>query len=188
MRIRRGGDDCHKVAVLCGGDAPVLLEGLIPGRHEDNLMEPEGVLDLGGRDEMPVVNRVEGAAHNADAQLARGVAHRRHPPVALRHCCSFGHCEPCARGRAHTATDKARRGSCHARRARKRDRCRPTRLSVLVPTDPAPGRPSAGPIGATGTRACPMLTATIPRTTATASSTFPARSQGAARRRPDEPP
>ena len=43
MRIRGGGNDCHKVAVLRRGDAPILLEGLIPGRHEDDLMEPEGV-------------------------------------------------------------------------------------------------------------------------------------------------
>ena len=54
--------------MLGGRDPSALLEGLGPGRHEDDLGQPEDVLDLGRRDQVAVVDRVEGPTHDPDTQ------------------------------------------------------------------------------------------------------------------------
>src|SRR6266705_2319232 len=67
-RVGRGGGHGHEVAVLGGGDPRRLLPGL-PGRDEEDLLEPELPARLLGGDEVAVVDRVEGAAHDADPAL-----------------------------------------------------------------------------------------------------------------------
>ena len=65
-RVRRRRDHRHEVAVLGQADLAVdLLPGLT-GRHEQDLIQREPVGDLAGRDQVPVVDRVEGPAHDAD--------------------------------------------------------------------------------------------------------------------------
>ncbi|MBG9885002.1 hypothetical protein ABE10_00050 [Bacillus toyonensis] len=71
-RIGCGGDHRHEIAMLAGGDV-ALLPGAARG-DEDDLVEPEGVRDLAGSDEMAVVDRVERSPHHTDARCAR----RRH--------------------------------------------------------------------------------------------------------------
>jgi hypothetical protein len=83
VRVRGGGDDRHEVAVLGGGDlALVLLPGLAGG-HEDHLVEPEPGGRLASGYEVPVVHRVEGAAHDPQAPVVplvgRGLAHVADP-------------------------------------------------------------------------------------------------------------
>ena len=70
-----GRDDRHEVAVLGGADA-VLVPGLA-GRHEDDLVEPEERLHLTGGDEVAVVDRVEGATHDAEAHTSAAIARPR---------------------------------------------------------------------------------------------------------------
>ncbi len=43
---------------------------MLPGRYEDHLVEAEAGGDLTGGDEVPVVDGIEGTAH--DAQTSRG--------------------------------------------------------------------------------------------------------------------
>ena len=61
--------------------APPGFEGLHGGRYEHDLVEAEHVHDLGGCDEVAVVDRVEGTAHDANrptpAQGARRVLGQR---------------------------------------------------------------------------------------------------------------
>ena len=79
-RIRCGSDNRHQVAMLGRGHASTRLEGLHRGRDEDDLVEAEDVHDLRGRNEVAVVDRIEGAAHDADraapTQRARGMLGR----------------------------------------------------------------------------------------------------------------
>lgn len=61
----------HQVPVLRGTDP---TSGFLPGltcRYEDHLVEAEPVCDLTGGDEVPVVDGIEGTAH--DAQTSRGL-------------------------------------------------------------------------------------------------------------------
>ena len=63
--------------MLGGRDPPALLEGLGPGRHEDDLGQPEDVLNLGRRDQVAVMDRVEGPTHDPDTQELETDAHKR---------------------------------------------------------------------------------------------------------------
>ena len=59
-----------EVAVFGRADLPLgFLPGLA-GRDEHDLVEAELVRDLAGRDEVTVMDRVEGAAHDADPRSA----------------------------------------------------------------------------------------------------------------------
>ena len=66
-RVGRGRDHRHQVAVLGRADRRrrPFCHGLA-GRHEDDLVEREPVGHLAGRHQVTVVDRVEGAAHDAD--------------------------------------------------------------------------------------------------------------------------
>ena len=61
--------------MLGRGDLALLLEGLGPGRHEDDLVESEDVLNLTGRNEVPVVDRIKGSTHDADAKRTSRQGH-----------------------------------------------------------------------------------------------------------------
>lgn len=74
FRVRRGGDDRHKVPVLRIGDLLVQLEHRPSGRHEDHLVEVVHPGHFGGCDQMAVMDRIESAAHDADAQPVVPVA------------------------------------------------------------------------------------------------------------------
>lgn len=64
-RVGGGGDDRHEVPVLGRTDAlPLLLPGP-PGGDEDHFVESEPVGDLTGRNEVAMVNGVEGATHHS---------------------------------------------------------------------------------------------------------------------------
>ena len=78
-----GREQRHREAVLAGGDLLVELEGGAPGGHEDNDVEVEVGVGLLGRDEVAVVDRVERAAHDADAQARMPVA-ANGPPMMPR--------------------------------------------------------------------------------------------------------
>ena len=76
FRVRRGGDHRHQITVLGVGDLLVELEDRPAGRHENHLVEVIHPGHLRGGDQVAVVDRVEGSAHDADA--------RAHVPVAAR--------------------------------------------------------------------------------------------------------
>src|SRR5690606_6782038 len=95
LRVLDGGDDRHQIAVLRRGDRPVALLPRLSGGHEDHLVEVEARGDLAGRDEVTVVDRVEGAAHDAQTALAlsgraaaraAGSAAERGAPPAVAAC------------------------------------------------------------------------------------------------------
>ncbi len=78
LRVLRGGDDRHQVAVLGRRDlAEVLLVGPA-GRYEQHLVQVVEVGDLTGRDQVPVVDRIERPAHHSDSGGTRG--RRLHTP------------------------------------------------------------------------------------------------------------
>ena len=52
--------------MLGRGHASTRLEGLHRGRDEDDLVKAEDVHDLRGRNEVTVVDRIEGTTHDAD--------------------------------------------------------------------------------------------------------------------------
>ena len=77
-RVVGRGQKRHGDSVLGRGDAAVLLEGGAARRHEDHDVEIEISDGLLGRDEVPVVDGIEGAAHDAQPVGAPGVlAHLR---------------------------------------------------------------------------------------------------------------
>ena len=57
--------------MLGGRDRAVGLLPRLAGGDEDDLVEAEPGLHLGGRHQVPVVDRVEGAAHDADPAARR---------------------------------------------------------------------------------------------------------------------
>src|SRR5215468_6068553 len=86
-RVRRCRDYRHQVAVLGGRNYPVLLLPRPAGGHENDLIQAEVVPDLTGRDQVPMMDRVESAAHHAeplahaetlDAGNRRSVVSRRY--------------------------------------------------------------------------------------------------------------
>jgi len=74
-RVGGRGDHRHEVTVLGRGDLALLLEGLGPGGHEDDLVESEDVLNLAGRDQVSMVDRVKGSPHDADAKRTSRQGH-----------------------------------------------------------------------------------------------------------------
>ena len=71
-RVGRRRDDRHQVAVLGRADLPVGLLPRLAGGHEDDLVQPEEPCDLARRHQVPVVDRVERAAHDADPPACHG--------------------------------------------------------------------------------------------------------------------
>src|SRR5690606_29300612 len=63
--VRGGGDDRHEVPVLGGTDRAVVLEVGLAGWHEHNLVQLEQRGGLAGRDQVAVVDGIEGATHHA---------------------------------------------------------------------------------------------------------------------------
>src|SRR5699024_3947111 len=65
--VRGGSHHSHQITILGHRySATRLLPGLA-GRNENDLIQPEPRLHLAGGNEVTMVNRVEGAAHDADA-------------------------------------------------------------------------------------------------------------------------
>src|SRR5699024_7807588 len=68
--VRGGSHHSHQITILGHRySATRLLPGLA-GRNENDLIQPEPRLHLAGGNEVTMVNRVEGAAHDADATCA----------------------------------------------------------------------------------------------------------------------
>src|SRR5438067_10002205 len=77
MGVGGGGEDGEEVPVLGRGDLPLLPR--LARRNEDNLVEPKLPAGLLGTDQVPDVDGIEGAAH--DAEPAASVAFRRGLPA-----------------------------------------------------------------------------------------------------------
>src|SRR5437588_2517730 len=77
MGVGGGGEHGEEVPVLGRGDLPLLPR--LARRNEDNLVEPELPTGLLGTDQVPDVDGIEGAAH--DAEPAPSVAFRRGLPA-----------------------------------------------------------------------------------------------------------
>src|SRR5882762_11063008 len=77
MGVGGGGEDREEVPVLGRGDLPFLPR--LARRDEDHLVEPELPAGLLGTDQVPDVDGIEGAAH--DAEPAASVAFRRGLPA-----------------------------------------------------------------------------------------------------------
>src|SRR6266581_9628380 len=77
MGVGGGGEDGEEVPVLGRGDLPLLPR--LARRNEDNLVEPKLPAGLLGTDQVPDVDGIEGAAH--DAEPAASIAFRRGLPA-----------------------------------------------------------------------------------------------------------
>src|SRR6266851_7554126 len=86
MGVGGGGEHGEEVPVLGRGHLPLLPR--LARRDEDNLVEPELPTGLIGTHEVPDVDGIEGAAH--DAELAASAAFRPGLPAP---------CPPAAYGR-----------------------------------------------------------------------------------------
>src|SRR4030081_2383625 len=80
MGVGSGGEHWEKVPVLGRGALPLLPR--LPRRDEDDLVEPELPASLLGTHEVADVDRIEGAAH--DAEPAASVAFRGALPALCR--------------------------------------------------------------------------------------------------------
>ena len=69
-----GGDHSHQIPIFGVGDVLVQLEHRSAGGYENHLIEVVYPSYFGGGDQVAVVNRVERAAHDADAQACMPVA------------------------------------------------------------------------------------------------------------------
>ena len=156
-RVGGRGDHRHEVPVLSRGDLALLLEGLGPGGHEDDLVESEDVLHLTGCDQVPMVDRIKGSTHDADAKRTSRQGHALRLASLLGD--TFGSPQPAWTTTVgeHTATacphcgspQRHKRVISQGRRdARRHSGCCQATSSrpVRAPPPPAPGRsPRAGP-------------------------------------------
>ena len=77
------GNHCHQIAVLGVGDFLIKLEYRPTRGHENHFIKVVHPCDFGRRDQVAVVNRVECAAHNADAQTRVPIAARGKATFAM---------------------------------------------------------------------------------------------------------
>ena len=68
-RVGRGGNHCHQVAIFRVGDVLIQFEHWTAGGHEDHFVEVVYPCHFGCGNQVAVVNRVEGATHDADSQM-----------------------------------------------------------------------------------------------------------------------
>ena len=102
VRVVRGGEQRHGIAVLARAHALVLLEGRPARGHEDHHVEAEVAVGLLGSHEVAVVDGVEGAAHDAQAVRDGGIGAQDgqvtalHAPrgVVARLADAVGHAHP----------------------------------------------------------------------------------------------
>ena len=78
-----GGDHSHQIPIFGVGDVLVQLEHRSAGGYENHLIEVVYPSYFGGGDQVAVVNRVERAAHDADAQARMPVAACGKPAFAM---------------------------------------------------------------------------------------------------------
>ena len=83
LGVGRRGDHGHQITVLSVGDFLIELEHGPARRHENHLVKIVDPGDFGCGDQVAVVNRVERAAHNANAQARMPVASGRQAPPAM---------------------------------------------------------------------------------------------------------
>jgi hypothetical protein len=79
-----GGDGGHRVAVRGGGDRPPVLVPGLPRRDEQHLVERQRAGGLARLEQVAMVDRVEGAAEDAEPRPAVGVPDGSARPAAPR--------------------------------------------------------------------------------------------------------
>ena len=68
-RVRGGGEDRHGITVLGRRHRLVKLKGGRPCRHKEHSVQVERLARLLGSHQMPVMDGIKGATHNAEPKL-----------------------------------------------------------------------------------------------------------------------